>query len=180
MRVKSRFELQHRFLVERGKDQAENPTRAGCLDCSGEHRGLTAHLSFVCSVTMDLWSKLQLKKKILAAQRKNKNLEIHHLRAAIKIWIVSKEETEKKQTSLLVFSLWVTLKQLDDKTTQQMNPHSNLKSSLFIVVNLSDPLLLESAPSSNHKLPFPNKTILKAEQLRPFEITMEIIERRSR
>ncbi|KAJ4969968.1 hypothetical protein NE237_003067 [Protea cynaroides] len=92
MRVKLRFKLQHWFLMERGKDQAENPTRAGYLDCSGKHRGLTAHLSFVCSVTMDLWSEFQLKKKSLLL-RKNKNLKIHHLHATIEIWIVAREET---------------------------------------------------------------------------------------
>jgi len=31
-----------------------------CLDCSGRHRGLGTHLSFVRSVTMDSWSDKQL------------------------------------------------------------------------------------------------------------------------
>ncbi|KAJ6840914.1 ADP-ribosylation factor GTPase-activating protein AGD7 [Iris pallida] len=33
-----------------------------CLECSGRHRGLGVHLSFVRSVTMDSWSELQLRR----------------------------------------------------------------------------------------------------------------------
>uniref|UniRef100_A0A8C8UBJ9 Arf-GAP domain-containing protein n=1 Tax=Peromyscus maniculatus bairdii TaxID=230844 RepID=A0A8C8UBJ9_PERMB len=33
-----------------------------CLECSGRHRGLGVHLSFVCSVTMDKWKDIELEK----------------------------------------------------------------------------------------------------------------------
>ncbi|KAL4287811.1 hypothetical protein HN51_055435 [Arachis hypogaea] len=33
-----------------------------CLECSGKHCGLCVHISFVRSVTMDSWSKIQIKK----------------------------------------------------------------------------------------------------------------------
>lgn len=33
-----------------------------CLECSGKHRGLGVHLSFVRSVSMDKWKDIELEK----------------------------------------------------------------------------------------------------------------------
>ncbi|KAJ2810869.1 Zn finger-containing GTPase- Activating Protein for ARF, partial [Coemansia sp. 'formosensis'] len=33
-----------------------------CLNCSGQHRGLGVHLSFVRSITMDKWTPEQIKR----------------------------------------------------------------------------------------------------------------------
>ncbi|EXB82157.1 ADP-ribosylation factor GTPase-activating protein AGD7 [Morus notabilis] len=33
-----------------------------CLECSGKHRDLGVHISFVRSITMDSWSEIQIKK----------------------------------------------------------------------------------------------------------------------
>ncbi|XP_053937445.1 ADP-ribosylation factor GTPase-activating protein 1 isoform X7 [Cuculus canorus] len=41
-----------------------------CLECSGKHRGLGVHLSFVRSVTMDKWKDIELEKMKAGGNRK--------------------------------------------------------------------------------------------------------------
>ncbi|ESN99316.1 hypothetical protein HELRODRAFT_107242 [Helobdella robusta] len=41
-----------------------------CLECSGKHRGLGVHLSFVRSVTMDKWKDLELEKMKVGGNKK--------------------------------------------------------------------------------------------------------------
>ncbi|XP_067679916.1 ADP-ribosylation factor GTPase-activating protein 1-like isoform X2 [Haliotis asinina] len=43
-----------------------------CLECSGKHRGLGVHLSFVRSVTMDKWKDTELEKMKAGGNRKAK------------------------------------------------------------------------------------------------------------
>ncbi|XP_077060631.1 ADP-ribosylation factor GTPase-activating protein 1 isoform X5 [Siphateles boraxobius] len=41
-----------------------------CLECSGKHRGLGVHLSFVRSVSMDKWKDIELEKMKMGGNRK--------------------------------------------------------------------------------------------------------------
>lgn len=43
-----------------------------CLECSGKHRGLGVHLSFVRSVTMDKWKDIELEKMKVGGNEKAK------------------------------------------------------------------------------------------------------------
>ncbi|CAF1008503.1 unnamed protein product [Adineta ricciae] len=43
-----------------------------CLECSGKHRGLGVHLSFVRSITMDKWKDLELEKMKVGGNRRAK------------------------------------------------------------------------------------------------------------
>jgi len=44
-----------------------------CLECSGKHRGLGVHLSFVRSVTMDKWKDVELEKMKVGGNKRAKN-----------------------------------------------------------------------------------------------------------
>lgn len=41
-----------------------------CLDCSGKHRSLGVHLSFVRSITMDIWKDLEMEKMRVGGNRR--------------------------------------------------------------------------------------------------------------
>ena len=43
-----------------------------CLECSGKHRGLGVHLSFVRSVTMDKWKDIEIEKMKVGGNDKAK------------------------------------------------------------------------------------------------------------
>ena len=43
-----------------------------CLECSGKHRGLGVHLSFVRSVSLDKWKDIELEKMKVGGNRKAK------------------------------------------------------------------------------------------------------------
>ncbi|CAF4200983.1 unnamed protein product, partial [Rotaria magnacalcarata] len=43
-----------------------------CLECSGKHRGLGVHLSFVRSITMDKWKEMELEKMKVGGNRRAK------------------------------------------------------------------------------------------------------------
>ncbi|KAI0231792.1 ADP-ribosylation factor GTPase-activating protein 1 [Lamellibrachia satsuma] len=43
-----------------------------CLECSGKHRSLGVHISFVRSITMDKWKDLELEKMKVGGNRKAK------------------------------------------------------------------------------------------------------------
>jgi len=49
-----------------------------CLECSGKHRGLGVHLSFVRSVTMDKWKDVELNKMKMGGNRQAKTFLTKH------------------------------------------------------------------------------------------------------
>lgn len=50
-----------------------------CLECSGLHRGLGVHISFVRSVTMDAWSEKQLSRMIVKKYKISFSFFLIHL-----------------------------------------------------------------------------------------------------
>lgn len=58
-----------------------------CLECSGKHRGLGVHLSFVRSVSMDKWKDIELE-KMKVKQKLNDAKSIEFLVAEYLIVIV--------------------------------------------------------------------------------------------
>ena len=49
-----------------------------CLECSGKHRGLGVHLSFVRSVTMDKWKDSEVQKMKVGGNRKARDFLDDH------------------------------------------------------------------------------------------------------
>ncbi|XKL59673.1 hypothetical protein PGB90_000689 [Kerria lacca] len=50
-----------------------------CLECSGKHRGLGVHLSFVRSITMDKWKDIELEKMKVGGNRRAKEFFVSQL-----------------------------------------------------------------------------------------------------
>ena len=68
-----------------------------CLECSGKHRGLGVHLSFVRSITMDKWKDLELEKMKVSNRWWTINLSRWRLQVVFncyvwtnKIWVINK------------------------------------------------------------------------------------------
>ena len=55
-----------------------------CLECSGQHRGLGVHLSFVRSVSMDSWSEKQI--KMMQVRRSATPPRSQGVTASVKRW----------------------------------------------------------------------------------------------
>ncbi|PHU06823.1 putative ADP-ribosylation factor GTPase-activating protein AGD6 [Capsicum chinense] len=64
-----------------------------CLECSGKHRGLGVHISFVRSVTMDSWSEIQIRKMELGGNDKL-NQFLHQYGVAKETDIIAKYNTK--------------------------------------------------------------------------------------
>lgn len=85
-----------------------------CLDCSGKHRSIGTHLSFVRSIALDNWKDLELTKMIIGSNKRakeflnsqpdwNDNMPVtskYNTKAAAiyrdKITIEAKEQLEKE------------------------------------------------------------------------------------